>query len=371
MNIKLRCNSRPRENQFADVDKVSSRSDPGPGRLDGAPGNDFCELFAAAKGVLSLLTILLMVATVLGDENRVMFVPHLQVGQVLRYDVHMRETKTVKAKVWNSHFRAPKAASIEAYGLLKVEILDVQPSANGETIQLRTTFETFTSNTAIRVPNTEKGQTGEQQLPKKNLTIVAAILADRAVTDVQGLAEMLPEQQRLWREWMSNFTLYAQVPRLGMKRGDGWPSEQPELAPADLGGLFWDGKSTYVGDESCRGSSLTLNGEAVPSSLPPERCGAFVLRAKLQQKPSSVDVTPDAFKLRELTTYGTAQGKKETRVYLTRKIGCLMNASSKAERHLDVHVRAVNGSDQGRYKVVVRTYTSAFLVWESLLTEVH
>jgi hypothetical protein len=346
MNFKLRSNYQPRGDQPAAMIPCARP-------------------FDRIARVAAPLSFLLMAIPAGAGENRISFVPHLQPGQVLHYSLRLRETKTVRARSRVSILKAPNWASFDARAELNVEVLSVSPSTDGPTIQLRTTFYTSSSNTRVQAPNTQEASPESQELTKENSTVLVTVYPDGSLRNTQGLDKMLTEQQRLWREWANKFALYTQIPKQGVKRGEGWFSQEALSAPAEIRGLVWDRKAVYLGNRPCRGVSLTLKGEVRTSSQPPESCGVFTLHAILKQGSTGKDATPEDFLIRHLKTSGTAQGKSEIRAYMSEKTGCLMSARDEAERHMQVLIGPDDGSNQVQYKIAVQTLTEVNLVWEN------
>src|SRR2546429_3997004 len=113
----------------------------------------------------------------------------------------------------------------------------------------------------------------------------------------RGLDTLFPEQQQAWQQWVARFALAWTLPADGMKFGEKWKSEQAEQAGAPIAGLHWARESSYVRDEPCQASHLSIMGDVSASSGPPDTCAVLLTTATLKQKSSSKDATPEDFKL--------------------------------------------------------------------------
>src|ERR1700730_2641240 len=75
---------------------------------------------------------LLAVAALAAGDKRINLLPKLHPGQTITYLIRFQSDKTVKTESNVVAPMAPNAAQIDAHGLLRVEILDVQQAGGKE-----------------------------------------------------------------------------------------------------------------------------------------------------------------------------------------------------------------------------------------------
>jgi hypothetical protein len=73
--------------------------------------------------------------------------------------------------------------------------------------------------------------------------------------------------------------------------------------------------------------------------------------ASLRQKSSPKNATPKDFKLRNLTTRGTATGTNQIIRYISRATGLLVRSTEDARQSMDAVVALADGSNQVRYRI--------------------
>ncbi len=244
--------------------------------------------------------LILPAAAICAGDRRVNFLPQLQSGQTITYLVRFQSDKNVKTESSVVTPLAPNAAQVDAHGLLRLEVLDVQQTATRAAIHMRGQFLTLDSGVWLKPPGEKKRNWDKQRVDPKDKSIEFTISADGSVNDVKGLHSLFPEQQQAWQQWLARFALAWTLPPSGMKLGDKWKSDQSEQAGAPIAGLKWARESTYVRDEPCHASQLSLTGDVSASTNPPDTCAVLLTTAKLKQNSSPKDATPEDFKLHEL-----------------------------------------------------------------------
>jgi hypothetical protein len=187
------------------------------------------------------------------------------------------------------------------------------------------------------------------------------------VNNVNGLDTLFPEQQQAWQQWVARFALAWTLPADGVKPGEKWKSEQPEHAETPIAGLLWERESSYARDEPCHASQLSITGDVSSSSGLPETCAVLLTTAKLKQKSSSKDATPEDFRLHDLRTLGTAKGANETITYISLKTGLVVRATEETTQFMDVVVATADGSNRVHYNVDAKSHAEVLLVTETPL----
>jgi hypothetical protein len=312
--------------------------------------------------------LLLAAAPLCAGERRVQLLPKLRPGQTVTYLIRFQSDKTVKTESRVVAPMAPSDAQIDAHGLLRVEILDVREISGKPAIRARGQFLTLDSGVWLKRPGGKETDWSEQRVDPQGKSIEFIISPDGSVNGVTGLEALFPEQQQAWQQWVARFALAWTLPADGLKSGEKWKSEQAERAEAPIAGLLWERELSYVRDEPCQASQLSIAGEVSSSSAPPDTCAVLLTTAKLKQKSSSKDATPENFKLHELRTMGTAKGANETITYVSLKTGLVVRATEETTQFMDVVVATADGSNHVHYNVDARSHAEVLLVTEAPLT---
>jgi hypothetical protein len=315
----------------------------------------------------ALAFLLFGAVSLCAGDRRVHLLPQLQPGQVLTYLIRFRSDINVKTKSRVAAPMAPRAAQIDAHGLLRIEILEAQRTAAKPAIYARGQFLTLDSGVWVKAPGEKKPDWEKQRVDPDGKTIDFTISEEGSVSNVRGLDSFLPDQQQAWQQWVSRFALAWILPPGGMKPGEKWKSEQPEKANAPLAGLLWALETSYVRDEPCQSSQLSPSGEVSPASGSPGVCAVLLTTAKLKQKSSSKDATPEEYKLHELRTTGTAKGSNEVITYISVQTGLVVRATEEATQFMDVVIATADGSNGVHYDVDARSHSEVLLVTETLL----
>jgi hypothetical protein len=311
--------------------------------------------------------LLLLAASVFAGGSHVRLLPTLQPAQILTYLIRYRSDKNVKTEGTLAAPMAPNAAQIDAHGLLQIEVLDMQPAANTLTLHARAKFLTLDSGVWLKKRGDKEPHWNVQRINPEGKTIEFTIFPDGSIDKVQGLDSLLPDQQQAWQEWVARFALAWTFPSPGVKLGEKWKSEQGEQASVPIAGLDWERESTYVRNEPCRATQLSVAGEVSPSTAPAETCAVVLTTAKLKQKSSPKDATPEDFRLHDLRTMGTAKGTNEIITYISLRTGLVIRATESASQSMDVVVAMADGSNRVHYNVDATSHSELLLVTDSLL----
>ena len=100
--------------------------------------------------------LILLAATLCAGDRRVHLIPKLQPGQTITYLIRFQSDKTVKTESKVVAPMVPNAAQIDAHGLLRIEILDVQQTATRPVIHARGQFLTLDTGVWIKGPHDKK-----------------------------------------------------------------------------------------------------------------------------------------------------------------------------------------------------------------------
>jgi hypothetical protein len=319
--------------------------------------------FNLAAGIL-----LLSVAIAVAAEQRVNLLPKLQAGQTVTYLVRLKSERRIRTESRVASPMVPNAVQIDAHGLLRIEILDVQMVGGKPVIHAKGQFLTLDTGVWLKKPGDKKPDWDKQRVDPAGKSIEFTISPEGSIEKITGLDSLFPEQQQAWREWAARFAMAWTISAQKLKIGDKWKSEQSESAASPIAALSWARDSMYVRNEPCRASQLSLTGEFSPASGLADTCAVLLTTAKLQQKSSPKDATPEDFKLHELKTMGTAKGKNEIITYISLTSGLVLRATEEANQHMDVVVAKVDGSNRVHYNVDATSRSEVLLVTETPVT---
>jgi hypothetical protein len=311
--------------------------------------------------------LLLAAASLCAADKRVHLLPQLRPGQTITYLVRFRSDKNVKTESTVVTPMAPNASQVDAHGLLRVEVLDVQQTATRAAIHMRGHFLTMDSGVWLNAPDKKEPNSDKQRVDPNGKSIEFTVSPNGLVSDVKGLDSFLPDQQQAWQQWVARFALGWTLPPNGMKPGDKWKSDQAEQTGTPIAGLNWARESTYVRDEPCHASQLSLAGDVSASTDPPDTCAVLLTTAKLKQNSSPKDATPEDFKLHELRTMGTAKGDDEIITYVSLKSGLVVRATEETSQFMDVVVAKADGSNGVHYNVDAKSHSEILLITETPL----
>ena len=326
-------------------------------------------MFAAANRMKPTLkvscTAVTLALTLAAADQRVNLLPKLQPGQVLTYLIRFRTDKKVKTESKVVVPFAPNGVQIDAHGLLRIEILEIQETTGKPMIHGRARFLTLDSGVRLKHPDDQKPNWDIERMDPAGKTIEFTISSAGSFDQVSGLDSFSLDEQQAWQEWAARFAAAWSLPVLEAKVGEQWKSEQPEPGASPLAALFWARDSSYVRNEPCRASQRSLSGEFSFSSGPDDSCAVLLTSAKLTQKSSAKDATPEDFKLHELKTMGTAKGTNETITYISLATGLVVRATEEASQQMDVVVAKADGSNRVHYNVDATSHSEVLLITET------
>ena len=294
-------------------------------------------------------------------EQRVSLLPKLRPGQMLTYLVRFQSEKNVKTESNVAVPLAPQAAQMDARGLLRIEILSVEQPADRPVIHAKARFLTLHSGAWQKHPGEQKPNGDIQRDDPTGKTIEFTISSRGSFEGISGLETLIADEQQAWQEWAARFAAAWTLPAHGAKIG----AEQREPGASPIAALSWARDSSYVRNEPCRASELTASGEFSPSSGTDDSCAVLLTRAKLTQKSSPKDATPEDFKLHELKTMGTAKGTNEIITYISLSTGLVIRATEEANQQMDVVVAKADGSNRVHYNVDARSRSEVLLIAET------
>ncbi len=218
-------------------------------------------------------------------DQRTSLLPQLHAGQTLTYLIRYQSSKNVKTESNVALPLAPTASQTDTRGLLRIEVLHLQPAGDRFAIHARGEF----LNDHYGVPAKPAGERSKLEaapLSPEGNPVEFTISAEGLAEKITGLDSLTPEQQQIWQEWLARFAIAWAIPSSRAKIGDKWKVEQPEPATSPIAALSWTRDSYYVRNEPCSPAQLSSSGEASFSNGPMDNCAVLLTSAKLVQKSS-------------------------------------------------------------------------------------
>ena len=300
-------------------------------------------------------------AALLGDQ-RANLLPQLQPGQTLTYLIRFRSDKNVKTEGALVIPLAPTASRDDMRALLRIQILDLQQVGGKLTVHARSEFLVNETGASASKSASLKQESSHQSLKPDGKPVEFTISPTGFAEKITGLDALSPDQQQIWQEWLARFAMAWVLPSPSAKIGDKWKIDQPEPAPSPIAALSWTRDSTYVRDEPCAPAQLSVAGEVTPANATAGKCAVLLTTAKLVQKSSPKDATPEDFKLHHLKTLGTAKGSNELITYISLATGLVVRATEDAIQQMDVVVAKADGSNAVRYNVDAKSQLEVLLL---------
>jgi len=314
------------------------------------------------KFILVCGMLLFAAAIAPSREERVSFLPRLQPGQALTYLVRFRSEKSVKTESTLVIPLAPTASQGNTRALLRIQILDVQQTGVRLVVRARSEFLGSDTGGPVSKNTSQKKESLQQPLRPEGKPVEFTISPEGFAEKIIGLDALTSDRQQIWQEWLARFAMAWALPSPSAKIGDKWKTDQPESAPSPIAALSWVRDSTYVRDEPCAPAQLSVTGEVTPPNAAADKCAVLLTTAKLVQKSSPKDATPEDFRLHQLKTMGFAKGSNEIITYISLSTGLVVRATEDATQQMDVVVAKADGSNGVRYNVDAKSQLEVLLL---------
>ena len=317
--------------------------------------------------LLALLGMLLAGSGAAAEKKKggVVLAPRLAKGQVLRYQLAFHSTS--KSRTESVIVDPEPAANAElSLGIgLRVDVLDVQPSAGGSNarpvVRLRVTYErvavTRGTEDAAGSPGSEKnGGRGAAALEGKAFECV---LDGSGAADCSGDEKAAPGAAKELHGWVAQVFGGRGIPQKGIAPGERWGDEQEVGGAIPLSGLRWVRQYTYVGNEPCQ---LAAGAAGKGIAAAGETCAVIRARSLLIRKGGGKDATPEAFREKGLRTAGTARGANESLTRISLASGLVVSASESGWQASDVTVSTADGGRKIHTTTELKTDSELTLV---------
>ena len=283
-----------------------------------------------------------MIASTLAatPTRRIRFTPMFTRGETIRYQIDTRTTTTGKTTTPIVDPEGGSSASETVSLLVRLDVLEVQPGIEGapDQVRLSATYEKSSARAERDAFNPQTPSLEDQYARLAGHSIEFTIGSNRQPTDFKGLDNILPSrpEPNPIPTWVNLLPLGSGFPRNGIVIGEKWGSERP-LAGLPLADLLWRTESTYLRNEPCTSSSVTVPGRASAADL--ETCAIVLTRFEiLRHGRANSDATPEDYRRNGLRTSGTWKGSGERLDSISIPSGLLIRSTQTSTQDLDYQI---------------------------------
>lgn len=288
---------------------------------------------------LTIFALLLSGGSILYANSRAVFLPKLQRGQTLLYETHGRLDRKVKTESNISNLRTPQQLQSDLSNQIRLSVQEVRSIKSQPWVSAQAEL--------LPAEGTPNPRFNPPAAPKLSFDIVNS----GQIGSVNGLDALTPEQRLLWQFWVARFAFGWTLPHAGVKLGEKWKFEEPELSDSLIAGLVWERETTYARNDPC-------------PVFPDEICAVFLTASTLKQKSSTRDSTPDDYRLHALKTSGTAKGVNQVITYISLKSGLVLRANEDVQQSMDVTVMKADDSNGVHYNIDATSHFETLFVQE-------
>jgi hypothetical protein len=342
----------------------------------------------AALAVLLSLPVATLSASPAAERIRLL--PKFTAGQTLRYQIETRTSTTGKA---TSPIADPEAASkLDQIAdlVVRLDVLDVKPGADGSTsrIRLRATYEK--SDAVLESDSYDPSAAALQDQYEKlqGRSFQFTIEPDGKVSSVTGIDDVLanPASASVVQSWMDGLASGAKYPKEGIAIGQTWTNERA-LDNTPLAGLTFRTESTYLRNEACPVTDAAASKPAAPGdsvdaavkalSVPepsksaahaPQtrtdataaqsptdstapQCAVILTRFEIFRHGSAHgDATPDSYLHNGLRTSGTWTGSGQSLDTISLASGMVIRSTQTGKQDMDFEIVSAASGSKMHYK---------------------
>ena len=335
---------------------------------------------------LAMLAAFALLLPLLGAASqRIHLTPSFTMGESFRYHI---ESQTLTTGTTTTPIANPEAAKqLKQVADLEVrlDVVGVQPAANGTTgaARLRATYEKATAATQTDAYDPAAAALDAQYNNLQGRSVEFTIEADGKISHIIGLDEAVsnPSTAAAMRDWITGFSPSANLPPEGIAIGQKWSAERP-LENTPLGNLLWRTSSSYLRDEACElpgqsrsaaqnpdeatagtstGTPTAPVKHAAASSGP--LCGVILTSFDILRRGSeNADATPEDYRHNGLRTSGTWTGKGERLDTISLQTGMLLRSTQTSTQKMDFEIVSAISGSKIHYAGQVETQSEITLV---------
>jgi hypothetical protein len=321
---------------------------------------------------IALLCVFTIAAQPRGDADngRVRLTPRFSPGQVLRYQIGVRN---VSKGHTTGPIRDPEAASElkqTTTVVIRLDVLSVdpQPSRDLSKVHLRATYEHSSATNESDAYDEQADAIVEQFRKLEGQSMEFTLDGDGRISDLHGLNNLLQDPSAIAnaRGWLSNISTGAGFPKKGIAIGEKWHSEEP-LAGAPLKGTVWRADSTYLRNEPCHAegtAAQSANTVPVPpaASSNSEICAVVLTQFKILQMNPRGDLTPPDYVHNGLRTSGSWTGSGDSLNSISLRSGLVISVTQTSDQFMNFTVSSSSSPSRMDYVGEVKSQSQIALL---------
>lgn len=333
----------------------------------------------AQRTALSALFVALLALGAVGalafgrgvDRGRVRLAPHFAVGQILDYQIEMRNVTKGKT---TGMVEDPEAASQLSQSIsmqVRLEVLNLESAATGETpkVRIRATCRRATVTNQSDAYDEQAEALAEQYRKLENHSLEFGLDAEGRVSDVKGLEGFVQDPSALSsvRGWLTNISAGSRFPKKGIVIGDKWHAEE-QVPGAPLRETVWRSDSTYLRNEPCRATATITDGDIKTTSASAPKieeqgdCAVILTQFKILQANPKGDLTPADYLHNGLRTSGAWTGSGESLSSVSLETGFVVSSTQSVDQDLNFTIASASTPSRLNYTGNVKSQSQISLL---------
>jgi hypothetical protein len=309
------------------------------------------------------------------DNARVRLTPRFSPGQVLRYQIEVRNVSKGRT---NGPIRDPEAASQlkqTTNVVIRLDVLsvDLQPEGHDlSKVHLRATYEHSSATNESDAYDERADAIVEQFRKLEGQSMEFTLDGDGRISDLHGLDNVLqdPSAMANARGWLSNISPGAGFPKKGIAIGEKWHSEEP-LAGAPLRGTVWRADSTYLRNEPCHAEGVPGEPDGAKSaplvaSNTGDICAVVLTQFKILQVNPRGDLTPPDYIHNGLRTSGSWTGSGNSLNSISLRTGLVISVTQTSDQFMNFTVSSSSSPSRMDYTGEVKSQSQIALLPSSV-----
>lgn len=309
------------------------------------------------------------------DHDRVRLSPRFAVGQILDYQIEMRNVTKGRATGLVEDPEAASQLSQSTTLVVRLEVLHLESSAGSDIpkVRIRATCQRAVVTNESDAYDAQAEAMADQYRKLEGHSLEFGLDPEGHVSEVTGLEGVLQDPSALAsvRGWLANISAGARFPKKGIVIGEKWHSEEP-VPGAPLRETVWRAESTYLRNEQCRaagGQAGSATGESTSPRTDPaeaseqgENCAVILTQFKILQANPHGDLTPADYLHNGLRTSGVWTGSGESMNFVSLHTGFVVSATQTVDQDLNFTIASASSSSRLNYTGNVKSQSQITLL---------
>lgn len=314
------------------------------------------------------------------DHERLRLAPRFVVGQVLDYQIEMRNVTKGRATGVVDDPEAASQLSQSTTLQVRLEVLHLETAAGSDApkVRLRATCRHAAVTNQSDAYDAQAEAMADQYRKLEGRSLEFGLDAEGHVSDVTGLEGVVQDPSALAsvRGWLANISAGARFPKKGILIGEKWHSEEP-VPGAPLKETVWRSDSSYLRNESCRNAIAQADkihidspGMAAAPSVeaPPvsddagESCAVILTQFKILQANPHGDLTPADYLHNGLRTSGAWTGAGQSLNFVSLQSGFVVSATQTVDQQLNFTIASASSPSRMNYTGEVKSQSQITLL---------